>query len=702
MHMMQEVRFYFNRVDRRSRFLGLFLNRVLFLRPSFRVIIMMDMSRGMADLDRRRIGRYRVLERIHVGAFSALYRCWDSGLQRPLAVKAAKPDAGREGIGRVLLEGRVRAGLNHPHVLPLHHAVRSRRTTALVGPWLAGRTLAESSGLGWDALATLAWQLGDALDALHATGWVHGDLNSSNAMLTAGRAVLLDFGSSRPVGEAWTRPGRTVRWAVTPQIVAPEVWMGEPVDGRADLYSLGAVLYRLATGSYPFEAAEWSGYAALHCERRAPSPSERAPRVGPHLELELLRALEKDPGSRRATGQDLGRAIGEALAADGMLPDPPRRGASIISDEGGRDPQRLDRAADHLERFASTLDPKERAALGALLKLAETADARAVAELAALTTELFGFAETLLALESVGAAAALARKPATARQTAKACRASENRVGLLLEALREAGLASRRLGVYSLAPPLVSAFRSPSARPVAEAAALWRHLPVWAATGRPYLRMDRPDGQPYSEAVGPLGSVQEEAAAQLAAILRRRGLSRPGARVLDVGAGSGVWSFALAARDPALRVTALDRPAVLEKTRAHAEAAGISDRLTTLAGDWREVALPEAEFDMAMLANVCHLVGPDEAAELIRRVAGTLRPDGVLALVDTIPDAERRESSRLALHALRLALRTPSGTLHDLPSYRSWLRGAGLEPSPRLRLKPDDGFLSAILARRLD
>jgi SAM-dependent methyltransferase len=159
------------------------------------------------------------------------------------------------------------------------------------------------------------------------------------------------------------------------------------------------------------------------------------------------------------------------------------------------------------------------------------------------------------------------------------------------------------------------------------------------------------------------------------------------ARVLDLGAGSAVWSLALVAQRPSCQVTAFDLPPVLSATRRAVEDAGRTDCYRFLAGDVFLDALG-GPYDLALVANVVHLFGEEREVELLTRVAAALRPDGRLALINVMPD-DARPSRRAALHDLSLLLRTRDGALHPFSSHAMWLRRAGLEPIARHRLERD-------------
>jgi SAM-dependent methyltransferase len=550
----------------------------------------------------------------------------------------------------------------------------------LVGPWVDGGSLREL-GPGpspADFVPALAEGIGGALDELHASGWWHGDVSPGNVLLDGWRPVLCDFGSSRRLGARAVRNGRLV---ATPHLCAPEVWAGLPVDGRADLYSLGVLLFRALTGAWPFDAATPAGFADLHL--RATVPPAR--HLRPSVEEVLRRALAKAPADRYSSGTELGAAL--------------RAASSGGAEHAASDP--VSAAGERLETFAAGLNGRERAALRVVLRRSAAAEAQAWHETERLGMQLFAPAAALLALEDSGAAAALAAGSRTPGEVAAACRADERPLSLLLEFLAAAGLLVREGDRYRLPPGPATLYAAQEhtgspVRPFREAASFWSQLSEWAATGATFDQMDRPDGSLYARAAVRSRALAAEPARQLVEALRARGLTH--GDVLDVGAGSAVWGLAIAGATGG-RLTALDRSLVLEVARANAESAGLGERFKAFAGDWRTLPLPVEEFDLAVLANVCHLEPPGEVARLLGRVSVALRPGGTIVVVDTMP-GERAEDVGALLQALHLALRTHAGSVHAADAYRGWLHEAGFEGLEQIPLRSPAGDLAAMVGRR--
>jgi ubiquinone/menaquinone biosynthesis C-methylase UbiE len=138
-------------------------------------------------------------------------------------------------------------------------------------------------------------------------------------------------------------------------------------------------------------------------------------------------------------------------------------------------------------------------------------------------------------------------------------------------------------------------------------------------------------------------------------------LSPPGERVLDVGAGSGVWSLAMCARSPGTRVTALDLPAVLPGFLDRAERLGLAERIEAIPGDCHSTELHAASVDRIVLANILHLESPAHAAALMARIVPALKRGGELVVIDCLAkEGGARETAR-AIYALHLAMRTDGG-----------------------------------------
>ena len=314
-----------------------------------------------------------------------------------------------------------------------------------------------------------------------------------------------------------------------------------------------------------------------------------------------------------------------------------------------------------------------------------------------LTTEQWSFLQEAIATSSALAAAerlgVLARidvGPVDSITLARDCAISERGARLLLASLHSLGMIEQDAdGSYHAALPdlaQVTAWITP-----------WGQLTQAICDDRPARAGDTPGEAEtmYPEVVAHLGAWFAPAAERAADRLITRGRC-----VLDLGAGAAPWSLALAARNPAMRVTAVDVPAVLAVTRQVVATSGYADRFDYLSGDLFTIDLGRSAYDLAIAGNLCHLFDEATNRRLLRRIFDALRPGGTLAILDALPN-ERLDGPRsVVLYALGLLLRTNRGQVYPFSTYVGWLRDAGYEVVERIDLSPPPPPISLITARR--
>jgi hypothetical protein len=251
---------------------------------------------------------------------------------------------------------------------------------------------------------------------------------------------------------------------------------------------------------------------------------------------------------------------------------------------------------------------------------------------------------------------------------------------LLLDALAALGVVERvesRFALTTLAQMLLSG----SYRNLGDE--YWAHLPSLLKTDQPLVKMDVASQSEafYQSQAAVLGWMLTPAAECAARVLRDIGLPKDPA-ILDVGAGSAIWSLTLARETPGATVTAVDWPAVLEVAAETATNFGLADRLTTIAGNYHEVPWPADAFDLVFLANITHLETPAGNRALFAKAKAALKLGGRIAIVDVFAGHPRGDLNR-TLYTLGLALRTEHGHVYSVEAFAPLLVEAGFH-APRL------------------
>jgi hypothetical protein len=282
-----------------------------------------------------RIGDYLILRELGRGGMGVVYEAEDVKLQRPVALKVMSPEvaARADARQRFLQEARATAALEHENVVAIYHVGEDRGVPFLAMPLLQGETLEQrlrrEPKLPVAEAVRLAREAAEGLAAAHEKGLIHRDVKPANLWLTQssgtsnesrGRLKVLDFGLARSLGgEAQlTSPGAFLG---TPAYVAPEQARGEEVDGRADLFSLGCVLYRMLTGQRPF-SGETAMAQLRSLELDEPrTPQQLDPTIPPPVSQLTMRLLAKKPAERP---QSAGAVVKWMRAIEGnLLPSGP-------------------------------------------------------------------------------------------------------------------------------------------------------------------------------------------------------------------------------------------------------------------------------------------------------------------------------------------------------------------------------------------
>ena len=265
-----------------------------------------------ADLDvlklvGRTVAHFRIVEPLAAGGMGVVYRATDTHLARPVALKFPLPGQrlDRQVRERFLREARAAAALDHPNICSIYETGETEDGQLFLamplyeGETLKARIAREGQLSIADALA-IAGQIAQGLHAAHRAGIVHRDLKPANAILLPdGGLKILDFGIAR-VGDGTLTSHGTLG---TVSYMAPEQVRGGSVDGRADLWALGVLLYEMLTGRRPFEGEHQIAIAHAIVHADPPRPSALRPDMGPGLDALVMGLLAKQPEHRRASAE---------------------------------------------------------------------------------------------------------------------------------------------------------------------------------------------------------------------------------------------------------------------------------------------------------------------------------------------------------------------------------------------------------------
>ena len=248
-------------------------------------------------------GRYRLESKLGSGGMSTVYLARDETLQRWVAVKVMHREISDQPdqLERFRREARAVAQLSHPNVVAVIDAGEDGGYPYIVLEYVEGETLKQRidrlGRLPVDEAAAYGIEIGRGLAAAHAQRLIHRDVKPQNVLIdTEGRAKVTDFGIARSLeSDGLTKTGRVLG---TTDYVAPEQAMGQAVDARCDIYSLGVLLYEMLTGEVPFQADTLVGVAMKHVNERMPDVQERRPEVSSALAAVIERATAKEPKKR--------------------------------------------------------------------------------------------------------------------------------------------------------------------------------------------------------------------------------------------------------------------------------------------------------------------------------------------------------------------------------------------------------------------
>jgi serine/threonine protein kinase/Tfp pilus assembly protein PilF len=259
--------------------------------------------------------RYKIERELGQGGMAKVFLAHDLKYERAVAVKVLRPDVAADvGAARFLREIQIAARLHHPHILPLYDSDQADGLLYYVMPYIEGESLRQrllrERQLPVPESLQIAREVADALSYAHSCNVVHRDIKPANILLDSGHALVADFGVARAVGGAQTSSGHVIG---TPAYMSPEQVDGsEYLDGRSDIYSLGAVLFEMLTGEPPFRGSTVTAIIANRLT--SPAPSARAFRelVPEVVDSAVKKAMANLPADRFTSATQFAEAIGTA------------------------------------------------------------------------------------------------------------------------------------------------------------------------------------------------------------------------------------------------------------------------------------------------------------------------------------------------------------------------------------------------------
>ncbi|HYD51259.1 MAG TPA: serine/threonine-protein kinase [Gemmatimonadaceae bacterium] len=265
------------------------------------------------------VAQYVVERELGRGGMGVVYLARDRMLDRLVALKTLPAHiAGDERVReRFLREARTAANLSHPNIVPIHRADEINGVVFFVMGFVDGESLAdrvrERGPLPAEEVVGILGDVADALDAAHQRGVVHRDVKAENILLarSTGQAMVTDFGIARVAEAAPMTATGMVLGSV--HYMSPEQALGESVDARSDVYSLGVVAFHALSGRFPFENDSASAVVIAHVTRPAPPLASLAPDVPPALAAVVDRCLAKDPAARFDSCRALRAAVDAAM-----------------------------------------------------------------------------------------------------------------------------------------------------------------------------------------------------------------------------------------------------------------------------------------------------------------------------------------------------------------------------------------------------
>ena len=279
------------------------------------------------------IGRYQIKRLLGEGGMGSVFQAYDPALGRDVAIKIIRVDQQSHPklIQRFSVEANALAQLSHPNIIGILDYGEYNEMPYLVMDYISGSTLSAraKNPMPWQEAAALLLPIARALAFAHARGIIHRDIKPANILLDQNNNPMLsDFGLAKLLGREITLDLTNTGAVIgTPEYIAPEQARGKEIDGRADMYALGCVFYRLITGHIPYEADTPIGMLLKHVSASIPNPRHLVKSLPVYVENVIIKSMAKDPESRYADMEAFSRVLEQLALGNSKvntLPPPPK------------------------------------------------------------------------------------------------------------------------------------------------------------------------------------------------------------------------------------------------------------------------------------------------------------------------------------------------------------------------------------------
>ena len=272
----------------------------------------------MEDLTGKQLGPFEIIAPLGEGGMAAVFKAYQPSVDRMVALKVLPRQFSNnpEFMGRFEQEAKIIAKLQHPNILPVHDYGEHDGYAYIVMPFVETGTLADlllGQPLPLERIVKVVTQLGDALDYAHSKGIIHRDVKPSNVLIDSlGNCLLTDFGIAKIIAgtSEFTQSGYLIG---TPAYMYPDQGMGEVIDNRSDVYSLGVILYEMITGRVPYAAETPIAILMKRLNDPLPVPHSINPNIPENVEKILLKSLARNKNDRYSTAGEFSDELSRAL-----------------------------------------------------------------------------------------------------------------------------------------------------------------------------------------------------------------------------------------------------------------------------------------------------------------------------------------------------------------------------------------------------